>query len=97
MSCLGLLPPFKEEGNFRFSTYQGCQSSCLSHIKATGGTTFAEHVVDVHGLGNATQYLCSQVLALKISLYQVICRFTDSNRIGRSQSFNARSNIWRFP
>src|SRR5262245_66678351 len=54
MSCLGLLPPFKEEGDFRFSTHQRRESSGLSHLKTTGGTTLTEHVVDVHGLSDAT-------------------------------------------
>ena len=38
MSCLGLLPPFQQERDFRLSTDQGCESSWLSNIKATGGT-----------------------------------------------------------
>src|SRR5882724_5745244 len=68
MSCLGLLPPFKEQRNFRLPTNQRRESSWLSHIKATGGTTLAEHVIDAHGLGNATQGLCSQVLTREIAL-----------------------------
>jgi hypothetical protein len=69
MSCLRLLPPFQEQRDFRLSTHQRRESSGLSNIKATGGTTLAEHVVYVYGLGDATQVLCSQVLALKIPLH----------------------------
>ena len=38
----------------------------------------------------------SQVLALKIPLNQAMCRLTDHKRIGRSQSFDARSNVGHF-
>ena len=72
------------------------ESSGLDNIKATGGTTRAEHVVEAHGPGDATQRLCSQVLAGKIALDQAIGRTTDHQRIGRSQSCNARSNVGHF-
>ena len=46
MSCLSLLPPFQEEGDFGFSTDQRCESPWLRNIKATGGPTRTEHVAD---------------------------------------------------
>jgi hypothetical protein len=55
MSCLGVFPPFEEEDDFGFSTNQRRESSGLSHIQATGDTTLTQHVIDVYGLGDATQ------------------------------------------
>jgi hypothetical protein len=54
-----LLPPFQEEGDFGFSPNEWGESSGLSHIKATGGTTLTEHVIDAPGLGDAPQGLGS--------------------------------------
>jgi hypothetical protein len=93
VSSFHLLPPFKEETDFLLTTDQGCESSGLCHIQATGGTTLTKHMIDVYGLDDTTQGLCSQVLALKITLYQAIRRFTDSNRIGSCQSLNSRCHI----
>src|SRR5205823_3966518 len=59
-------------------------------------TTLTERLINSHGLGDTTQCLCSQVLACKIALDQAIGRFTDSNRIGRSQSLDARTHVWHF-
>src|SRR4029453_15979463 len=53
MPCLGLLPPFQEQRDFRLPTDQRSESSWLSNIKATGGPTLTEHVVESHGLGDA--------------------------------------------
>src|SRR5215510_406525 len=93
MPCLGLLPAFKEQGDFRFSPDQGCESPYLSHIKATGSTALTEHVIDAHRLGDATQGLCSQVLTREIALDQSIGRFAGSNRIGSCQSLNSRCHV----
>jgi hypothetical protein len=67
--CFGLLPTFHQESDFGFATDQGCEASGLSHLKATGGTTLTEHVVEEHGLGDATQDVCSQVLTREIALH----------------------------
>src|SRR5215831_7216889 len=88
-----LLPTLYEQSYFLLSTDQWCQSSWLSYIQATGGTTLTEYLIDVYGLSDATQGLCSQVLALKIPLHQTIRRVTDQKRIGRSQSLNSRRHI----
>ena len=40
-----LLPTLQEQPNFLLSTYQGSESSRLRHLKASGGTTLAEHLV----------------------------------------------------
>src|SRR5215813_10091275 len=96
MSSFDLVPAFQEYTDLLFSTHQRGESSWLSNIQATGGTALAEHVVYVHGLADATQRLCSQLLALKIPLHQAMRRVTDGNSIRRSQSFNARSNIGHF-
>src|SRR5262245_10433182 len=96
MSCLGLLPPFTQECYFRFSTDQRCQSSGLSNIKATGGTALAEHVVYVHGLSDATEGLCSQVLTLEIALDYAVGGSTHCDGIGRRQSLDARTHVWNF-
>src|SRR6266446_3368670 len=93
MSCLGLLPPLKEKRDFGFSTDQGREPSGLSHVKATGGTTLAEHLVYVHGLSDATQCLCPQVLTLEIALDQSIRHSTDDNRIRLRQPLDARTNV----
>ena len=77
MPSFRLCPAFLEERDFRFSTDQRCESSGLSHIKATGGTTLTEDAIHVDGLSHASECLCSQVLALKIALHQSIRRFTD--------------------
>src|SRR6266851_2240359 len=96
MPCLRLLPPFQEEGDFGFSPDQWYESSGLSHIKATGGTTLPEHLVQSHGLGDTTQDLCSHVLALKIPLHQAIRHFADGNGIGRSEPLYSGGNIGCF-
>jgi hypothetical protein len=96
MSCLGLLPPFKKQGDFGFSTDQRCQSSGHRRIKTPSGSTCLEDAVHVKGLSHPSEGLGSQVLILEIPLDQSRGRFTDSNRIGRCQSFNARSNIGDF-
>src|SRR5262245_32170871 len=93
----GLFPTFQEKRDFRFSTDQRCESSWLRNIKATGGTTFTEHLIYVYGLSDTTQGLCSQVLALKIPLHQAICCFTDGNRIRCSQPLDARTRVWNLP
>src|SRR5215831_15029604 len=93
MPCLGLLPTFQQERDFGFSTDQRCQSSGYSHIKATDGTTLIEHVIDSHGLGDATQCLCSQVLKLEIALDEAVGVSTDHDRIGLRQPLNARTNV----
>jgi len=67
--CFGLLPAFYQESDFGFATDQGCEASGLSHLKATGGATLTEHVVEAHGLGDATQDVCSQVLTREIALH----------------------------
>src|SRR2546427_90867 len=43
MPSFDLLPAFQQERDFRFSTHQRCESSWLSHIKATGGTARSKH------------------------------------------------------
>jgi hypothetical protein len=63
-----LLPTFQEETNFLLATNQGCESSGLSHIKATGGTTVLENAVHVEGLSHPSERLGSQVLTREISL-----------------------------
>src|SRR5215470_4508883 len=68
VTLFDLCPTFLEECDFRLSTHQRGESSGLSHIQATGGTTFTEHLVYVHGLSDATQDLCSHVLALEVAL-----------------------------
>src|SRR4029453_8777375 len=69
VTIFDLCPTFQKQRDFRLPTDQGCKSSWLSHIKATGGSTLTKHVVYAHGLGAATQGLCSQVLTLEISLH----------------------------
>src|SRR5262249_3580396 len=59
-------------------------------------TTLTEYLIDVYGLGDATQGLCSHVLTLEIALHQAMCRLTDGNRIRCSQSLYPSSNVWRF-
>src|SRR5215471_20575168 len=93
MSCLDLLPPFQEQSDFRLPTDQRCESSGLSHVKATGDTTLTQDLVYGDRLSNTSECLFAQVLAGKIALDQTIGRTTDQQRIGRSQSFNARSNV----
>ena len=83
MSCLGLLPPFQEQRDFRLPTDQWGKSSWLRYIKATGGTALPEHVVEAHDLGDPTQSVCSQVLTRKIALHYAVRRVTDGHRIGR--------------
>src|SRR5262249_40368254 len=86
-------PPFQEETNFLLSTNQGCESSWLSRIKATGGTTLIEYVIDSYGLGDTAEGLCSQVLALKIALDPAMCRLPAPKRIGCCQSLQPRCQI----
>ena len=59
MTCFDLFPPFQEERDFRFATDQRCESSGLSHIQATLGTTLAQDAVDRDRLSNTSQCLCS--------------------------------------
>src|SRR5215831_2050701 len=96
MSCLGLLPAFQQECDFRLSTDQRCESSWLSNIETPPGSTFLEDAVHVDGRSHTSERLCSQVLTREIALDQSIGGFTDSNRIGCSESFNARSNVGHF-
>src|SRR5262249_36190411 len=93
MSCFGLVPPFMEEGDFGFSPDQWGEPSWLSNIQATGGPTLTEHVVEVHGLGDAPQCLGTQVLTGEIALHEAIGRVTDGNRIGLRQALDAGGNI----
>src|SRR5215831_14211664 len=96
MSCLGLLPAFQQECDFRLSTDQRCESSWLSNIETPPGSTFLEDAVHVDGRSHTSERLCSQVLTREIALDQSIGGFTDSHRIRRCQSFNARSNVGHF-
>src|SRR5262245_61918417 len=64
-----LCPPFQQQRDLRFSTDQRCESSWLSHLKATGGTTLAQNTVHSDRLSNPSQCLGSQVLTLEISLH----------------------------
>src|SRR5262245_61447965 len=96
LTRFGLFPPFQEKTDFLLSTNQGCESSCLSHIKATCGTTLTQDLVYGDRLSNTSECLCAQVPAGKIALDQAIGRPTDHQRIRRSQSFNARSNVGHF-
>src|SRR5262245_22690458 len=93
MSCLGLLPPFKEEIAFEFATNQGCESSGLSNIKATCGPTLTQDLVYGDRLSNTSECLFPQVLASKIALDQAISRTTDHKSIGCCQSLDARTNV----
>src|SRR6516165_11417341 len=52
-----LSPTFQKQADFLFSTHQRCQSSGLSHIKATGGTTFLEDTVHMEGLRHTSKCL----------------------------------------
>ena len=97
MSYLRLLPPFQEERDFGCSTDERCESPGLRHLQATGGPTLTEDLIHTHGLGDAAQGVCSQVLALKIPLHQAICRVTDGHGIGRRQSLYPGGNVRRFP
>src|SRR5262245_10707003 len=94
MSSFDLIPAFQEYTDLLFSTDQRCESSGLSDIQATGGTTLTEYLIDVYGLGDATQDLCSQVLTLEISLHQAIGGFTHRYRVVCCQSLDARARIW---
>src|SRR2546425_9964455 len=94
MSCLGLLPPFQEQCDFRFSTDQRCESSWLRNIKATCGTTLTQDLVHGDRLSNTSECLFAQVLAGKIALDQVIGRTTDHKSIGRSQPLDSGGDIW---
>jgi hypothetical protein len=73
-----LLPTFKEEGDFGFSTDQGCQSSGHRHIETPPGSTFLEDSIHGDRLSHTSEGLGSYVLALKISLHQAIGRVTTS-------------------
>src|SRR5262249_16484219 len=97
MPSFHLCPTLLEERDFRFATDQRREASGLSHLKATGGPTLTKHVVEAHGLGNAPQGVCSQVLTREIALHQAIRRVTDGHRIGRSQPLDSGSDIWRLP
>src|SRR5215471_6777391 len=77
MSCLDLLPPFQEQSDFRLPTDQRCESSGLSHVKATGDTTLTQDLVYGDRLSNTSECLFAQVLAGKIALDQTIGRTTD--------------------
>src|SRR5262245_21504061 len=96
MSCLGLLPTLYEQSDFLLPTDQWCQSPGCSHIETPPRATILEDAVHVEGLSPPSERLCSQVLTREIALDQSIGRFTDSNRIGRRQSFNARTNVGHF-
>ena len=48
----------------------------------------------MHGFGDPTQRLYSQVLALKIALHQAIGRVTDGHRIGLRQALDSGGDIW---
>src|SRR6266446_6635940 len=65
-------------------------------VQSTVDTTFSENSVHIERLCYPSECLGSQVLAIKIALHQVIRRFAYGNRIGLSQSFNARSNVGYF-
>src|SRR6266446_2313122 len=91
-----LLPTFQKKRDFRFSPDQRCESSGLSHIKATIGTTFPKDLIHSNRLSNTSECLGSQVLAIKIALNQSRCCVTDHKRIGLSQSLKTSSNVWRF-
>jgi hypothetical protein len=54
-----LLPPFKEEGDFRLPTDQRCQASWLSNIETPSGSTVLEDAVYVDGLGHTSERLGS--------------------------------------
>src|SRR5215471_16136734 len=79
-----LCPTFQKQRDFRLSTDQGCKSSWLSNIQATGGTTLAQDAVHVDGLSHTSECLFAQVLACKIAMDQAIGRTTDHKRVGRS-------------
>jgi len=64
MSRFDLLPPFQEQRDFRFSTDQGCESSWLRHLKATGGTALTQDLVHGERFSYTSERLCSQVLTL---------------------------------
>src|SRR5215813_14021670 len=91
-----LPPTLQEYTDLLFSTDQGCESSGLHNIETPPGSTFLEDAVHVDRLSHTSKRLGSQVLTLEIALDQAIRHFTDSQRIGRSQSFNARSNVGHF-
>src|SRR5712691_6710915 len=97
MASFHLLPTLYQQSVFLLSTDQRCESSWLSHLKATGGTTLPEHVVELSGLGNATQGVCSQVLTREIALHQTIGRITDGNGIGLRQALDSGGDIWCLP
>src|SRR6516162_3825826 len=96
MSCLGLLPPFKEQGDFRLSTDQRRESSGLSHIQATGGTTLTQDAVYSDRLSNTSECLFAQVLAGKIALHQARGCFTDRHGIRGCDSLNSGGKIGHF-
>jgi hypothetical protein len=58
MSCLGLLPPFKEQRDFRFTTDQRREASWLSNIETPPSATFLEDAVHVDGLSYPSECLC---------------------------------------
>src|SRR5215471_1066824 len=96
MSCLDLLPPFQEQSDFRLPTDQRCESSGLSHVKATGDTTLTQDLVYGDRLSNTSECLFAQVLAGKIALDQTIGRTTDHKRIGCSQPLHSRRDVGGF-
>src|SRR2546425_13077114 len=96
LTSFGLFPTLQEQPNFLLPADQRCQSPGCSHIETPPGSTFLEDAVHVEGLSHTSERLCSQVLTLEIALNEAVGRFTDSHRIGRSQSFDARSNVWYF-
>src|SRR5215471_14358409 len=93
MAGLGLLPPVKEQGDFRVPTDQRGESSWLRDIQATRRPTRTEYMIDAHGLSHPSQRLGSQILAGKITLHQAMRRGTDHHRIGRSQALDSGGDI----
>src|SRR6266446_5456495 len=64
ISCLGLLPAFQQERDFRLSTDQWCQSSCLGNLQSTIDTTFVQDAIDTYRLSHTSQRAFAQFLAL---------------------------------
>src|SRR5262245_40021953 len=93
MSCLGLLPPFKEQRDLRFTTDQRREASWLSHIETPPCFTFLEDAVHVDGRSHTSERLSSQVLTIKIALYQPRCGITDHQGIGDRQPLDPGSDI----
>src|SRR5215467_14225736 len=92
MSCLGLLPPFKEQRDFRLPTHQGCQSSCLRNIQSTMDTACSEHSRYIERLRDPSEGMFTQY---QLFLTPCSTHFTDDDQSCMDTHTDSKLDIFR--